>query len=392
MEQKNEQEKTEVMLGVELNKELNVDDYIQNVQSNLDDFLYTTLAYPYRGSYRYNPEEVDTDATYYNVCNYYSGHGNLIYIYGNLRAVRPICNKENNDHIDVNFVFDCGNFDKNAVFAERESQKYTNFGFVSHWHRDHVSFYGKLFDYCYKVNKNFKIIAPKVGDKHKINKDVCYKFIKECMKKKAIIFVEDKEEYKNAPVFKHHGFELYRVASESNIDNDCLILLLNNILLPGDCNAFPNVLNKKLKYVDSFVAPHHGLSKTISFSDDKFRMSIFSLDDKDFEKDTNKLKDYVMNNIGVVVLNKLIEDPNTKEEKNTEVINGENLIFIEDVKDFKKDRALLYLSKYSSYMGDKQDLTVSEIKNKIWEAFDMNVGGKSDMVRIKSKSYSELKF
>lgn len=43
-------------------------------------------------------------------------------------------------------------------------------------------------------------------------------------------------------------------------------------------------------------------------------------------------------------------------------------------------------------MGDKQDLTVSEIKNKIWEAFDMNVGGKSDMVRIKSKSYSELKF
>ena len=80
------------------------------------------MAYPYRGSYRYNPEEVDTDATYYNVCNYYSGHGNLIYIYGNLRAVRLICNKENNDHIDVNFVFDCGNFDLWS-FTERVSRK-----------------------------------------------------------------------------------------------------------------------------------------------------------------------------------------------------------------------------------------------------------------------------
>lgn len=107
---------------------------------------------------------------------------------------------------------------------------------ISHWHSDHFRGLYVFVRRMLKGNYRIKIIAPRyiVDKKNYYKTDNLVKYL---IKNQSIVFTEDDYSYSCLNPNDNRIYRLMRIkAVEANDNDNCLVLQMNNTLLPGDCS------------------------------------------------------------------------------------------------------------------------------------------------------------
>lgn len=332
-----------------LGKNLELDNYIENHQVDLKEYLTNKLNV--------------NSSTLYHVYNYYVDRGSFSQIY--------IPQSHTNNYTEVSFIFDCGSFTRNLQLDKRFDVKKVDFIILSHWHCDHFSLMVKLIELWIEYKPDLKVIAPRVHNDQSIYIEAV-DFIKKCINENRIIFIDESD----GLVFEKYGFRLFYQKSKET-DENALILLLNNILLPGDVRNLSENIDLSSDAFNLFLGFHHGLKEVPSTLNDgsKMKVCIFS----DYIINSSLIKSYCDRNIVVIHLANL---QFYKEDKKVD------FKFIEDIEDLTVCNQLIFASRKICELDISYKLWGEQTLEEVLSSLSgVSVNYVDDGIRFKSDSY-----